>query len=79
MFGLQLLVVLYLVRGILAWWRMECPGALGLTRVDPIVSPGGPSQHLHSFHGSNGESFSTLPRPPIPPRKTPIPSSPCVK
>jgi hypothetical protein len=38
-----------------AFWRMECPGRVGLARIDPIVNPGGVSKHVHAIHGSNGK------------------------
>ncbi|CAH0058879.1 unnamed protein product [Clonostachys solani] len=37
-----------------AFWRMECPGRVGLARIDPIVNPGEVSKHVHAIHGSNG-------------------------
>ena len=37
-----------------AFWRMECPGRIGLARMDPIVNTGGLSPHLHAIHGSSG-------------------------
>ncbi|KAL2760399.1 hypothetical protein ACRALDRAFT_1059783 [Sodiomyces alcalophilus JCM 7366] len=40
-----------------AFFRMECQGRVGLARIDPIVSYGEPSQHLHSIHGSSGISM----------------------
>ncbi|KAF7562325.1 hypothetical protein G7046_g1816 [Stylonectria norvegica] len=39
-----------------AFWRMECPGRVGLARLDPIVNPGALSKHVHSIHGSSGFS-----------------------
>ncbi|KAL2207808.1 hypothetical protein CC79DRAFT_1273027 [Sarocladium strictum] len=36
-----------------AFWRMECPGRVGLARIDPLVSPGTASAHAHSIHGSS--------------------------
>jgi hypothetical protein len=39
-----------------AFWRMECPGRVGLARIDPIIDPGTVSKHAHSIHGSSGES-----------------------
>jgi hypothetical protein len=39
-----------------AFWRMECRGRVGLARVDPLMSPGHASQHVHAIHGSNGKS-----------------------
>lgn len=41
------------------FWRMECRGVTGYYRMDPIVSPGEPSSHLHSILGSNGFSESS--------------------
>ncbi|KAM0191353.1 hypothetical protein ACHAPA_002138 [Fusarium lateritium] len=37
-----------------AFWRMECPGRVGLARIDPIIDPGTISKHAHSIHGSSG-------------------------
>lgn len=37
-----------------AFWRMECPGRLGVARIDPIVNSGEVSAHAHSLHGSSG-------------------------
>ncbi|KAJ4024395.1 hypothetical protein NW752_002964 [Fusarium irregulare] len=37
-----------------AFWRMECPGRVGLARIDPIIDPGTISKHVHSIHGSSG-------------------------
>ncbi|KAL1880210.1 hypothetical protein VTK73DRAFT_6038 [Phialemonium thermophilum] len=42
-----------------AFWRMECRGRLGLARLDPLMSPGEISQHVHAIHGSSGFSEST--------------------
>lgn len=44
-----------LVAGTHAFWRMECPGRVGLARIDPIVNRGEASPHVHSIHGSSGE------------------------
>ncbi|KAF5021363.1 hypothetical protein F66182_6591 [Fusarium sp. NRRL 66182] len=43
-----------LVGGAHAFWRMECPGRVGLARIDPIINPGDISKHAHSIHGSSG-------------------------
>lgn len=40
-----------------AFWRMECPGRVGLARLDPIIDPGTVSKHVHSIHGSSGECY----------------------
>ncbi|POR33764.1 Uncharacterized protein TPAR_06046 [Tolypocladium paradoxum] len=45
-----------LVAGVNAFWRMECPGRVGLARMDPIVNPGDVSSHVHAIHGSSGFS-----------------------
>ncbi|KAJ4322223.1 hypothetical protein N0V84_004937 [Fusarium piperis] len=45
-----------LIGGAHAFWRMECPGRVGLARLDPIVDPGKISMHAHSIHGSSGFS-----------------------
>ncbi|KAM0280472.1 hypothetical protein ACHAQH_004051 [Verticillium albo-atrum] len=37
-----------------AFFRMECQGRVGLARIDPMISPGEPSRHIHSIHGSSG-------------------------
>lgn len=37
-----------------AFWRMECPGRVGLARMDPIVDFGEISAHAHSVFGSSG-------------------------
>lgn len=39
-----------------AFWRMECHARVGLARLDPLVSPGEVSQHVHAIHGSSGFS-----------------------
>ncbi|GJC90610.1 hypothetical protein ColLi_13448 [Colletotrichum liriopes] len=39
-----------------AFWRMECPSRVGLTRVDPLMSFGGAAPHVHAIHGSSGIS-----------------------
>ncbi|KXH64089.1 hypothetical protein CSAL01_01336 [Colletotrichum salicis] len=39
-----------------AFWRMECPGRVGLTRVDPLMSFGVAAPHVHAIHGSGGIS-----------------------
>ncbi|KAK7415669.1 hypothetical protein QQX98_005701 [Neonectria punicea] len=42
-----------LIGGAHAFWRMECPGRVGVARIDPIVDPGTISKHAHSIHGSS--------------------------
>mgnify|MGYP006949396045 CR=1 FL=1 len=36
-----------------AFWRMECPGRVGLARIDPIVNPGEVANHVHAIHGTS--------------------------
>jgi hypothetical protein len=38
-----------------AFFRHLCYGELATGRIDPIMSPGEPSQHLHVTFGSSGE------------------------
>ena len=42
-----------------AFWRMPCPGRLVLERIDPIISPGAVSGHVHTVSGGSGFGFST--------------------
>ncbi|KAL4994590.1 hypothetical protein BDV10DRAFT_149365 [Aspergillus recurvatus] len=37
-----------------AFWRLPCRGRSALARMDPLVSPGEPSYHVHTVHGSKG-------------------------
>ncbi|RKF74221.1 putative wsc domain-containing protein [Golovinomyces cichoracearum] len=39
-----------------AFWRMGCRSRTGLVRIDPLVSPGRISEHMHAIHGSSGFS-----------------------
>ena len=48
-----------------AFWRMECPGRVGLARMDPIVDFGETSAHAHSVFGSSGK-ISAVPNPRCP-------------
>ncbi|TDZ38234.1 hypothetical protein C8035_v006767 [Colletotrichum spinosum] len=45
-----------LATGAHAFWRMECPGRVGLARVDPLMAPGEAAPHVHAIHGSSGIS-----------------------
>lgn len=40
-----------------AFWRMPCPSRLVEERIDPIVSPGEVSGHVHQVAGGNGFGF----------------------
>lgn len=50
-----LLIVLAWTTPVEGFFRNRMIGELGLGRVDPIVSPGSPSQHLHHLHGAQGK------------------------
>lgn len=39
-----------------AFWRMECPGRVGMARLDPLINFGDVSNHAHAIHGSSGKS-----------------------
>jgi len=49
-----------LIAGAHAFWRMECPGRVGLARLDPIVNPHTESPHVHAIHGSSGTYFHSI-------------------
>lgn len=40
-----------------AFWRLECDGSVGLARLDPLMNPGGVSDHVHSIKGGSGMSI----------------------
>ncbi|KAK6394058.1 hypothetical protein LTR65_001904 [Meristemomyces frigidus] len=42
-----------------AFWRMPCPGRLVMERIDPIMSPGAVSGHVHTVSGGSGFGFTT--------------------
>jgi Domain of unknown function (DUF1996) len=52
-------LVLALAQDGIAFWRMPCRSRSGLARMDPLVSPGEASGHVHAIHGSSG-MLSTL-------------------
>ncbi|KAI4260058.1 MAG: hypothetical protein L6R42_004231 [Xanthoria sp. 1 TBL-2021] len=39
-----------------AFWRLECPGSIGLARIDPLMDFDGLSGHVHALKG--GSAFS---------------------
>lgn len=41
-----------------AFWRLPCRGRAGAARMDPLMSSGEPSYHVHAVHGSNGFSMT---------------------
>ncbi|KAG6040318.1 hypothetical protein E4U41_000914 [Claviceps citrina] len=48
-----------LIAGAHAFWRMECPGRLGVARLDPLVNYKSISAHAHAIHGSSAFSDSS--------------------
>ncbi len=37
-----------------AFWRLECPGSIGLARIDPLMDYDGVSGHVHDLKGGSG-------------------------
>ena len=37
-----------------AFWRLLCMGVAGVARIDPLISPGKQSGHVHTIKGSSG-------------------------
>ena len=37
-----------------AFWRLQCFGIVAEAQIDPIVSPGKISSHVHTVKGANG-------------------------
>ena len=58
MFSFQIAIVtalaLYIIN-VLAFWRLECEGSIGLARLDPLMSPGSVGDHVHSIKGGSGK------------------------
>ncbi|RVX68435.1 hypothetical protein B0A52_07435 [Exophiala mesophila] len=52
-FNMVLVLVLLHLSPCHAFWRHLCFGELGTARVDPIRSPGSPSQHAHVLFGAS--------------------------
>lgn len=52
MLTLQFTIIILLLGTANAFWRMNC-GTVQLSRIDPIVSPGGVSGHVHILAGPN--------------------------
>lgn len=51
----QVFVLICLILEAEAFWILPCRQRLSLGRIDPIVSPGSISAHVHTIHGGNGE------------------------
>ena len=43
-----------------AFWRMDCHSRSGLARIDPIVTPGKVSSHVHAVHGGSSKYIHSL-------------------
>ncbi|CAK7566900.1 MAG: hypothetical protein SEPTF4163_004854 [Sporothrix epigloea] len=56
---LFLTLLVFLTSPTSAFWRMECRGVAGFARIDPMVSPGVPANHMHVFAGSGGLTDTT--------------------
>jgi hypothetical protein len=56
--GLMLITFLSLIAPTEAFFRHLCHGEVGSGRVDPIMSPGKPSQHLHVAFGASSKSLT---------------------
>ena len=48
------LVYMGLLGNVEALWRLQCEGVVALAPIDPIMSPGETSSHVHTVKGSNG-------------------------
>jgi hypothetical protein len=46
-----------------AFWRLQCEGIAGISRIDPIISPGKVSAHAHSIKGASGKLKRLEPDP----------------
>lgn len=38
-----------------AFWRLECDGAVGTARIDPLMDFDGLSDHIHTIKGGSGK------------------------
>lgn len=54
--GLALVAFTSSIGRVRAFWRLECEGSTGLARLDPLMSPGGIGDHVHSIKGGSGKS-----------------------
>lgn len=51
------IVLSLLTSNVDAFWRLLCDGSVGLARIDPLIAPGGLSDHVHIIKGGSGKSF----------------------
>jgi len=59
-FGWLVLLSLYVYHIGAVFWRLPCPNRSGTGRLDPLVSPDGPSKHVHAIFGGNSKLLSPL-------------------
>lgn len=52
--SLLTLVALTALEPVSAFWRLQCKGIAGVFPIDPLISPGEQSTHVHTFKGSGG-------------------------
>lgn len=57
-FGAILLLLQFLYAN--AFWRLLCDGSVGLARIDPLMNPGGVSEHVHTIKGGSGKIHHLL-------------------
>ena len=43
-----------------AFWRLQCFGIVAEAQIDPIVSPGKISSHVHTVKGANGMLLNSV-------------------
>lgn len=48
-------IFLFLTSSVSAFWRLLCDGSVGVARIDPLIAPGGLSDHVHSIKGGSGK------------------------
>jgi Domain of unknown function (DUF1996) len=61
-FLMILINLFHLLTPALGYWRHLCHGQLGQARIDPMMVPGKPSQHIHNIQGASSKSFSQYSR-----------------
>ena len=56
-FLLVVISAISLVTPVEGFFRHLCHGQLGVSRVDPMISPGKASQHVHSIQGASSKLY----------------------
>lgn len=59
-FVFAVLACLTLFCNVDALWRLQCDGIAAIAPMDPIISPGETSSHVHTIKGSSGMCPSSL-------------------